>query len=167
MKKFLGVAALLLAFAWPGFAQEHRLSRDDQSKFDSYYSRWIEYRQTNNREQERSMEERMRGLMSRNGIPGDVPFERIASNGGASGRGDGEYGRGDRDDDRDRDRSHRRLSADAQRDFDSYYSRWQEYRQTNNRDQMRSMEERMQDLKARNNIPPDVPNDVIAFGGRR
>jgi hypothetical protein len=32
---------------------------------------------------------------------------------------------------------------------------------------MRSMEERMQDLKARNNIPPDVPNDVIAFGGRR
>jgi hypothetical protein len=167
MKKFLGVAALLLAFAWPGFAQEHRLSRDDQSKFDSYYSRWIEYRQTNNRDQERSMEERMRGLMSRNGIPGDVPFERIASNGGGYGRGDRDDRRGDRDDDRDRDRSHRRLSADAQRDFDSYYSRWQEYRQTNNRDQMRSMEERMQDLKARNNIPPDVPNDVIAFGGRR
>ena len=165
MKKFLGVAALLLAFAWPGFAQEHRLSRDDQSKFDSYYSRWIEYRQTNNRDQERSMEERMRGLMSRNGIPGDVPFERIASNGGAYERGDRDGGRRDRDD--DRDRSHRRLSADAQRDFDSYYSRWQEYRQTNNRDQMRSMEERMQDLKARNNIPSDVPNDVIAFGGRR
>jgi hypothetical protein len=165
MKKFLGVAALLLAFAWPGFAQEHRLSRDDQSKFDSYYSRWIEYRQTNNRDQERSMEERMRGLMSRNGIPGDVPFERIASNGGAY--RDRDSGRGDRDDDRDRDRGHGRLSADAQRDFDSYYSRWQEYRQSNNRDQMRSMEERMQDLKARNNIPPDVPNDEIASGGRR
>ena len=104
------------------------------------------------------MEERMRGLMSRNGIPGDVPFERVASNGGG-------YGRSDRDD--DRDRWHRHLSADAQRDFDSYYSRWQEYRQSDNRDQMRSMEERMQDLKARNNIPPDVPNEVIAFGGRR
>ena len=82
MKKFLGVAALLLAFALPGFAQGHRLSPEDQSKFDSYYSRWIEYRQTNNRDQERSMEERMREVMSRNGIPGDVPFERVASNGG-------------------------------------------------------------------------------------
>jgi hypothetical protein len=174
MKKFLGVAALLLAFAWPGLAQEHRLTRDDQSKFDSYYSRWIEYRQTNNRDQERSMEERMRGLMSRNGIPDDVPFERIASSGGDrdSGRGDRDSGRGDRDSrrgdrDDDRDRWHGRLSPDAQRDFDSYYSRWQEYRESNNRDQMRSMEERMQDLKARNNIPPDVPNDAIAMSGRR
>jgi hypothetical protein len=170
MKKIIGVAALLLAFALPGFAQEHRLSPEDQRKFDSYYSRWMEYRQTNNRDQERSMEERMRDVMARNGIPGDVPFDRVASNGGGR-----EYADRDRDHDRDADRDHDRggdrwqgrLSADAQRDFDSYYSRWQEYRQTNNRDQMRSMEKRMDDLKSRNNIPQDVPNDVIASGGRR
>src|ERR1700680_4268850 len=105
MKKLLGLAALLLAFALPGFAQGHGLSPDDQSRFDSYYSRWIEYRQTNNHDQERSMEERMRDVMARNGIPGDVPFERIASNGGASGYGDRDHDRdGDRGRDRDRDR---------------------------------------------------------------
>jgi hypothetical protein len=161
LKKLLGAAALLIAFALPGVAQEHRLSPEDQSKFDSYYSRWMEYRQTNNHDQERSMEERMRDVMARNGIPAEVPFDRIASNGG------GGYRDHDRDGDRDHDRWHSRLPADQQRDFDSYYSRWQEYSQTNNRDQMRSMEERMRDLKARNNIPEDVPNDVVASGGRR
>src|ERR1700682_3430634 len=125
MKKLLGVAALLLAFALPGFAQGHRLSPDDQSKFDSYYSRWIEYRQTNNHDQVRSMEGRMRDVMSRNGIPGDVPFERIASNG----RGPG-YGARDPDPDRDRgrnrddDRDRARDSDRGDRDYDRGYDRW-------------------------------------------
>jgi hypothetical protein len=171
MKKFFAAAALLLTFALPGFAQEHRLSPEDQSKFDSYYSRWTEYRQTNNHDQERSMEERMRDVMARNGIPGDVPFDRVASN-GREGYGDRDH---DRDHDRDADRGHDRdndhwqghLSPEAQRDFNSYYSRWQEYRESNNRDQMRSMEKRMEELKERNNIPGNVPNDVIASGGRR
>jgi hypothetical protein len=177
MKKFLGVAALLLAFAMPGFAQGHRLSPEDQSKFDSYYSRWIQYKQTNNRDQERSMEERMRDVMARNGIPGDVPFERVASNGGYGDRDRARDSDHDRDRDHDRDGDHDRdrggdrwqgrLSPEAQRDFNSYYSRWQEYRESNNREQMHSMEERMEDLKARNNIPQNVPNDVIASGGRR
>jgi hypothetical protein len=178
MKKLLGVAALLLAFALPGFAQGRRLSPDDQSKFDSYYSRWIEYRQTNNRDQERSMEERMRDVMSRNGIPGDVPFERIASNGKAPGYGDRDHdrdrGRGrDRDDDRDRDRDNDRgrdrdydrgydrwrgrLQGDDQRRFDSYFSRWQQYRQNHDRDQIVSMERRMNDVMTRNGIPAGTP----------
>ena len=181
MRKFLGVAALLLAFAMPGFAQGHRLSPEDQSKFDSYYSRWIQYKQTNNRDQERSMEERMRDVMARNGIPGDVPFDRVASNGGYGDRDRARDSDNDRDRDHDRDGDHDRdrggdrggdrwqgrLSPEAQRDFNSYYSRWQEYRESNNREQMHSMEERMEDLKARNNIPQNVPNDVIASGGRR
>jgi hypothetical protein len=57
-----------------------RLSPDEQQKFDSYYSRWMEYRRTNNREQVESMERRMHDLMAHNNIPANVPFEQIASN---------------------------------------------------------------------------------------
>jgi hypothetical protein len=58
-----------------------RLSAQDQSRFDSYYSRWQQYRATNNREQMASMEERMRNVYSHNGIPNDVPFDEVASGG--------------------------------------------------------------------------------------
>ncbi len=56
-----------------------RLSPDEQRQFDSYYSRWLDYRRTDNRDQSRSMEERMRDVMARNNIPGNVPFDQIAS----------------------------------------------------------------------------------------
>lgn len=132
-----------------GYRQRGRLSAEDQQRFDSYYTRWQEYRRTNNREQVRSMEERMREVMARNNIPSDVPFDEIASSGYREG--------GDRD---RRERS--RLSPEDQQRFDSYYSRWLEYRRTDNREQARSMEERMRDVMSRNNIPPDVPFDAVA-----
>jgi hypothetical protein len=34
-----------------------RLSTEDQSRFDSYYSRWLNYVQTNDRENRNSMED--------------------------------------------------------------------------------------------------------------
>ena len=46
-----------------------RCSADDQRRFDSYYSRWLEYRRTNNREEVDSMEKRMRDVMSHYNIP--------------------------------------------------------------------------------------------------
>jgi hypothetical protein len=77
----------------------------------------------------------------------------------------------ERDYDRDRAYGRRswrgRLSAQDQSRFDSYYSRWQQYRATNNREQMGSMEERMRDVYAHNGIPNDVPFDQVASGGRR
>ena len=126
-----------------------RLSSEDQQRFNNYYSRWLGYRRTNNRDEVASMEQRMREVMSRNSIPSDMPFDQIASN---SDRGyGGHYG-------------HRqaRLSSEDQQRFDSYYSRWLEYRRTNNRDEMVSMETRMQDVMSHNNIPSDVPFDEIA-----
>jgi hypothetical protein len=75
--------------------------------------------------------------------------------------------RGDHDGDRD-DRYQNnngwrgRLSSDDQQRFDSYYSRWQEYRRTNNRDEIVSMEKRMQDVMTHYNIPPNTPYDQIA-----
>jgi hypothetical protein len=56
-----------------------RLSSDDQQRFDSYYSRWLDYRRTNNRNEIESMENRMRDVMSHNNIPPNVPFDQIAS----------------------------------------------------------------------------------------
>jgi hypothetical protein len=50
------------------------------------------------------------------------------------------------------------LSSEDQQRFDSYYSRWQGYRRTNNRDEMVSMEKRMRDVMSHNNIPSDVGN---------
>jgi hypothetical protein len=130
--------------------RQARLSSEDQQRFDSYYSRWQGYRRTNNRDEMASMEKRMRDVMSRNNIPSDVPFDEIASN------GDRGYG------DHNGQRRQARLSSEDQQRFDSYYSRWQGYRRSNNRDEMASMERRMRDVMSRNNIPSDVPFDDIA-----
>jgi hypothetical protein len=133
-----------------GYGQwQGRLSADDQSRFDSYYSRWLEYRRTNNQSEVASMENRMRDVMSHNNIPSNVPFDQIASNGGQD--YNSRYGQWQG-----------RLSADDQSRFDSYYSRWLDYRRTNNRDEIVSMENRMRDVMSHNNIPSDVPFDQIA-----
>jgi hypothetical protein len=191
MKKFLGMMALLLAIALPVFAQGRRLSDDDQRRFDSYYSRWQDYRRTNNRDEIVSMEKRMQDVYQHYGIPSNTPYSRIASGGQRDYRWDRDNDRDwdrdhdgdrwhrdhDRDWDRDRDgdrwrddrggRYSNRLSADDQRRFDSYYSRWLDYRRTNNRDEIVSMEKRMQDVYQHNGIPSNTPYDAVATGGRR
>jgi hypothetical protein len=148
--KRLGIVAILIAGFLTFLAQGQRqLSPEDQAKFDSYYQRWQEYQQRNDREQIASMEDRMQNLMARYGIPSNVPYERIASG--------SEYHR------------HYRglLNASDQRRFDSYYSRWQEYRATNNREQIVSMEKRMEDIMVHYKIPLTVPYRAIASRERR
>src|SRR5437868_15143728 len=81
MKKLFAVSALLFALFVPVLAQAQRqLSADDQRRFDSYYSRWQEYRHTNNREQIASMEKRMQDVYAHYGIPAGTPYCRVASN---------------------------------------------------------------------------------------
>src|SRR3984893_8758729 len=169
MKKILGIFVMVVVFLLPlvSIAQderrdegehhdrdrdyghhdrwEGRLSAEDQSRFDSYYSRWIDYRRTNNREQMVSMENRMRDVMARNSIPPNTEFSEIASR---SQRGNSR-------------RNIPTFSGDDARRFRSYYSRWQEYRRTNNRDQVSSMEGRMRDVMSRYNIPGDVSYDEV------
>lgn len=135
---------LLLAVCAPASAQ-WRLSPSDQSRFDSYYSRWMDYQQRNDRDQARSMEERMRDIYAHYNIPPNTPFWRVATNGG-EGHGHHRW----------------QLSASDQARFDSYFSRWQEYRRTNNRDQVRSMEDRMYDIYNTYQIPRDVPFERVA-----
>ena len=177
MKKLLGifVAAVWLLLPLVSFAQnqrsdddqrhdqaygtshgrwEGRLSTEDQGRFDSYYSRWLDATRTNNRDEIASMESRMRDVMAHYSIPSDVPFAQIASNPnqgyGASRRGEG-------------DSRHNipRFSGDDATRFRSYYSRWQQARRTNNRDEIASMEGRMQDVMNHHNIPSNVSYDDV------
>ena len=70
---------------------------------------------------------------------------------------------------RDRDRSYwqqnQRLSGEDQGRFDSYFQRWQNYRRTNNRDEVISMEKRMFDVYDHYGIPHDVPFEGAALMG--
>ena len=77
-------------------------------------------------------------------------------------------GEWDRYRDRDRDywRQNQHLSSDDQRRFDSYFQRWQNYRRTNNGEQIASMEKRMYDVYDHYGIPHDVPFDRVASLGR-
>ena len=178
MKKIFVIGALLMVLLVPAFAQGRRMSPEDQGKFDSYYSRWQQYRQSNDREQIQSMESRMQELMGRYGIPSDVPYDRVA-NGGNYGYGDRNrdgYQDRDRDGDRDRDydrdherdrdrardRWNHRLSTEDQGRFNSYYTRWRDYQRTNNREGVESMEKRMRGLMSRYKIPQDVQFDDVA-----
>lgn len=56
-----------------------RLNDDDQQRFDSYYSRWLNYKRTNNQEEIVSMQKRMYDVYYHYGIPGVTPFEQVAS----------------------------------------------------------------------------------------
>jgi hypothetical protein len=138
MRKLLGILLLLVAFGLPALAQQ--LSPQDQQRFDSYFSRWQQYRQRSDVGQMQSMQKRMLDIYAHYNIPPQTPFWRVASN--ASG---------------ERERWHRHLPPDDQSRFDSYFSRWQQYRATNNRGQINSMEKRMQDIYAKNGIPANTP----------
>ena len=95
------------------------------------------------------MEKRMRDIYAHYNIPMSTPFWRVASNA------------------RDmRGRRRWNLSASDQQRFDSYFSRLQDYRQRNDRDQVRSMEKRMQDIYRHYNIPSGTPYFMVASNAR-
>lgn len=62
-----------------GDSYQGRLSYDDQRRFDSYYSRWLQYQATNNRGEVASMEGRKRDIYRRYQIPLSVNFDQVAS----------------------------------------------------------------------------------------
>ena len=181
MKRAFMLFALMLGLLAPALAQRNgrQLSADDQRRFDSYFQRWQNYQNTNNRGEMRSMEKRMQDIYQRYGIPSNTPFRQVASGGGGWDRGR-DWDRDDRDWDqnrradwdryRDRDRNYwqqnQRLSGDDQGRFDSYFQRWQNYRRTNNGEQVASMEKRMYDVYDHYGIPHNVPFDRVATGGR-
>src|SRR5437016_9033785 len=82
MKKLLGILTLLVSMGIPAFAQMQRMSPDDQDRFNSYYSRWLQYKQTNDRDDMISMEQRMQDLMAKYGVPSNTPYDEVATQAG-------------------------------------------------------------------------------------
>jgi hypothetical protein len=149
MNRVLAVLILMAALGLPSFAQwAGRLSADDQRDFDKYYKKWVDDTRNNDRDDIASDVRHMQDIMARNNIPSDVPFDRVASTGGAQAYpGGGEYAR---------------LSAEDQAEFDKYYSRWIEDTRKNDRDDIDSDVQHLQEIMARYNIPVSVAFERIA-----
>lgn len=171
MKKLLGILALVFVFGLPVLAQVQRMTPDDEERFNGYYSRWLQDRQTDNRDDMVSMEHHMQDLMSKYSIPSDTPYDQVASQNGAAPPS--------RYDDRDRgyagarnypgDRGYAgqwqgRLSPDDQNKFNKEYTKWQESNAKNDRDDIDKHARNMEEIMQRNGIPPDTPFDAIATG---
>jgi len=136
-----------------------RLSPDDQHEFDKNYSRWVDDMRSNDRDDINKDAARMQEIMARNNIPANVPFDQIASNGAYPNRG---YSGGNYSNGAYSSNGQSRLSADDQREFDRYYSKWLEDMRKNDRDDIDKDVRHMQDIMARYNIPASIPFDQIA-----
>jgi len=79
MNRLLGICAMVLLFGVPAFSQGQRMSPNDQDQFNNYYSRWMQDRQSNDRDDMISMEHHMQDLMNRYAIPPDTPYGEVAA----------------------------------------------------------------------------------------
>src|SRR5882762_2276003 len=136
------------------YPYQGRLAPDDQREFDKNYSRWVDDMRSNDRDDINKDAARMQEIMARNNIPANVPFDQIASTGSYPNRGysNGSYS----------SYGQSRLSADDQREFDKYYSKWMDDTRKGDRDDIDKDVHHMQDIMARNNIPASIPFDQIA-----
>ena len=164
MNRLLGILALTLLLGLPALAQVQRMSPDDESQFNGYYSRWLQDKQTDNRDDMISVEHHMQDIMSKYGIPSNTPYDQVASQNG----GTAYPAYGDRDRDRD-DRGYAgrwqgQLSPDDQNKFNKEYGKWQEANAKNDRDDIDKHARKMEEIMQRYNIPPDTHFDEIATG---
>ena len=143
MKKIFGIL-FLLAISLPALAQ-WRLSPRDQQRFDSYFSRWQEYKRVNDRDQIISMEKRMLDVYAHYGVPAGTPFWRLATNGHP-----------------ERVAWRERLSREERAHFDDLYVRWISARDHHNDFEMERIEHHMREIMERNGIPAEVRFEELA-----
>jgi hypothetical protein len=163
MKKILGIL-FLLAVSLPALAQP-RLSERDQQRFDSYYTRWQQYRQVNDRNQTISMEKRMLDVYMRYGIPAQTPFWRVATNGHDEAREERREARHEeRQEARQEERPHwrERLSNEDRARFDSLFARWRAAREHRDYDDAERLQHHMREIMERNQIPHEVRFEEVA-----
>jgi hypothetical protein len=156
MKKLLGIL-FLLAVTLPALAQSG-LSQRDQQRFDSYYTRWQQYKAVNARGEIISMEKRMLDVYAHYGIPAGTPFWRIATNGRDETRHEA------RQEARHEERPHwrERLSNEECAHFDSLYTRWREARERRDYDDAERLQRHMRAIMERNQIPREVRFEEVA-----
>lgn len=150
------------AYPYPG--QAARLSSDDQRKFDSEYSKWMDAQRKNDRDDIDKHAREMQDIMSRYNIPSNVPFSSIATNGYAPpAYGNAPYG--------NQPAGYvygagaQRLSDKDQKDFDKAYHHWVEARNKRDMDDVDKNERKMREIMAKYNIPANVSFDQIASEG--
>lgn len=126
-----------------------KLRGDDQKRFDDYYTKWIHDRERKDLGETASMEARMLDVYAHNNIPSNVPYDLVASPNVALPTTGYQNWQG-------------RLHGDDQKRFDSYYTRWLEYRSKKDKEQIASMQGRMLDIYGHNDIPLTTPYEFIA-----
>ena len=126
-----------------------KLRPDDQKRFDDYYTKWLHDRERKDTGEVASMEDRMLDVYVHAGIPSNVPYDLVASPNVALPMTGYQNWQG-------------RLRPDDQKRFDSYYTRWMEYRAKRDKSQIDSMQGRMLDVYAHNNVPLTTPYEFIA-----
>ncbi|HET7440891.1 MAG TPA: hypothetical protein VFJ47_06285 [Terriglobales bacterium] len=194
MKKIAAILAGLMALTLPGLAQKIASPSDAQLKTVAWQDqddrkpqgdqddrdrkdREKDKKDRDRKDRDRDDRDRDRARSDRDNNRGDNDRDRDNGQYQDRDRNGGYYGNGQYGD-RDRDRNggyygdgqygrsyHNVLAPEWQQKFDSYYQRWQQYRATNNTGEMRSMEQRMQDIMAHYNIPSNVPYDQVASPG--
>jgi hypothetical protein len=164
MKKLFGIL-FLVAVSLPALAQSG-LSQRDQQRFDSYYTRWQQYRQVNDRDQTGSMEKRMLDVYVHYGIPAGTPFWRIATNGHDETRHEArqEARQEERQEARHEERPHwrERLSNEDRARFDTLFMRWREARENRDYDHAERLQHHMREIMERNQIPHEVRFEEVA-----
>lgn len=158
MNRLLGMLVLLLAFGMPAVGQVQRMTSQDEDRFNDYYSRWQQDRQTDNRDDMVSMEHRMQDLMAKYAIPSDTPYDQVAAQNGPVPH----YDDRDRDDRSYAGRWQGQLSADDQHKFNKEYDKWQESNAKNDRDDINDHARKMEEIMQRYNIPANTPFATIA-----
>ena len=155
MKKLIGSLIVLGAMALPALAQVQQMTVDDQQKFDNYYSRWVQDRQTSDRDDMVSMEHHMQDLMNKYAIPANTPYSQVATNNDAAAPAYSDHPAYV-------SQWQRRLSPDDQDKFNKEYTKWQEANAKNDRDDIDDHARKMEEIMQRYNIPPQTPFADIA-----
>jgi len=165
MKKLFGSLIVLAALALPALAQVPQMSPEDQAKFDNYYSRWVQDKQTSDRDDMVSSEHHMQDLMNKYAIPAETPYDQVASQNVAPppGYSDRRYDNRGYDNRGYDNRGYaNQMPGDDQNKFNKEYTKWQQANAKNDRDDIDKHARNMEELMQRNNIPQNTPFDAIA-----
>lgn len=164
MKRLLGIIALLVVLSLPLIAQVARMSPEDQATFNGAYARWVQDKQSNNREDMLNMEQTMQDLMSKYQIPSSTPYDVVAAQNAPP------PGRYDRDEDRYDRRNGRwqgQMSAEDQDKFNKEYVKWEDATAKGDQDDIHKHAREMHKIMERNNIPLVTPFAAVASSGGR
>jgi hypothetical protein len=155
MTKLFGCLILLAAMVLPALAQVQQMTSDDQQAFNGYYSRWVQDKQSGDRDDMMSMEHHMQDIMGKYSIPPSTPYDQVAAQTGnapvppAYTNHPANQWQGV-------------LSAADQDKFNKEYTKWQEANATNNRGDIDKHARNMEEIMNRYNIPPNTPFSQLA-----